>query len=230
MPNLESTQSQAREASDQRTGRLPTLSANLLEVVLSPQNVEQAWKRVRANKGAPGIDGLTIEDFPTYFHEQGAGIIASLRNDEYQPYPVRRVYIDKDDGGQRALGIPTVLDRLIQQAIAQVIMPLFDPLFSEFSVGFRPCRSQHQAVRKVQEYSATGRRIAVDVDLSKFFDRVNHDFLMTQLGKRIEDKALLKLISRYLRAGIVEEGVLLECREGVPQGGICKALHIPPYE
>ncbi len=146
----------------------------------------------------------------------------TIRQGNYQPYPVKRVYIEKDDGSLRGLGIPTVFDRLIQQAILQVILGIFDPTFSEFSYGFRPKHSQHQAVKQVQEYVAGGRRTAVDVDLSKFFDRVNHDLLMTQLGKKIRDKSLLKLIYKYLRAGVVEGGLLLDCREGVPQGGSIK--------
>ncbi len=210
---------QSSHGTAQRTAVLPSSTTNLLEQVLSPCNLEQAWKRVRSNKGAPGIDTLTIDDFPAYFREHGQAIVRAVRSGQYQPYPVKRVYIEKDDGSLRGLGIPTVFDRLIQQAIVQVLSPIFDPTFSEYSYGFRPRRSQHQAVRKVQEYIGEGRKVAVDVDLSKFFDRVNHDFLMTQLGKRIRDKALLKLIGRYLRAGIVEDGVLLDCREGVPQGG-----------
>ncbi|MBB3063700.1 reverse transcriptase domain-containing protein, partial [Microbulbifer rhizosphaerae] len=216
---METTQSLSRDADDQRTDNISSLDANLLAQVLARPNLEQAWKRVRANKGAPGIDGLTIEDFPAYFHEHGDAILEGIRMEQYQPCPVKRVYIDKEDGGQRALGIPTVFDRVIQQAIVQVISPIFEPTFSEFSYGFRPKRSQHQAVRKVQEFIAEDRKIAVDVDLSKFFDRVNHDFLMTQLGRKIKDKALLRLIGLYLRAGIVEDGVLLENHLGVPQGG-----------
>lgn len=216
---METTQSLPRDADDQRTDNTSSLDANLLAQVLDRPNMEQAWKRVRANKGAPGIDGLTIEDFPAYFREHGDAILEGIRMDQYQPYPVKRVYIEKEDGGQRALGIPTVFDRVIQQAIVQVISPIFEPTFSEFSYGFRPKRSQHQAVKKVQEFIAEGRKIAVDVDLSKFFDRVDHDFLMTQLGRKIKDKALLRLMGLYLRAGIVEDGVLLESRIGVPQGG-----------
>jgi RNA-directed DNA polymerase len=198
---------------------LPTSTIDLLEQVLTHENLAKAWKRVRSNKGAPGIDGLTIDDFIAHFQDHGKLLIEEIRKGNYQPYPVKRVYIKKECGGLRGLGIPTVFDRMIQQAIVQIILPIFDPTFSDSSYGFRPKHSQHQAVRQVQEYVAGGRRIAVDVDLSKFFDRVNHDLLMTKLGKKIRDKGLLKLIYKYLRAGIVENGVLNDCREGVPQGG-----------
>ena len=199
---------------------LPTpTTQDLLNQVLNKDNLTQAWKRVRANRGAPGIDGLTIDEFRAHFKSIGPGLIETIREGRYQPYPVKRVYIEKEGGGWRGLGIPTVFDRLIQQAVVQVLTPIFDPDFSEHSYGFRPKHSQHQAVRKVQSYITEGRKTAVDVDLSKFFDRVNHDFLMTQLGKKIKDKGLLKLIAKYLRTGIVENGVLLDCREGVPQGG-----------
>ncbi|MEJ2419168.1 MAG: group II intron reverse transcriptase/maturase [Exilibacterium sp.] len=216
---MDTSTTQPSHDAAQRTAVLPNSTTHLLERVLCPSNLEQAWKRVRRNKGAPGIDALSIEDFPAHFREHGQAIVAAVRNGQYQPYPVRRVYIEKEDGSLRGLGIATVFDRLIQQAIVQVLSPIFDPTFSEYSYGFRPKRSQHQAVRKVQEYITEGRKITVDVDLSKFFDRVNHDFLMSLLGKRIRDKALLKLIGRYLRVGMVEDGVLLECLEGVPQGG-----------
>jgi len=192
---------------------------SLMDEVLARENLIRAWKRVRANKGAPGIDGLKIEEFTAYFRAHGQSVLAAIGRGDYLPYPVRRTYIEKEDGSLRGLGIPTVFDRVIQQAIVQVISPLFEPTFSEYSFGFRPKRSQHQAVSQVQEYIAQGRRIAVDVDLSKFFDRVNHDFLMTQLGKKIRDKTLLKLIAQYLRAGVVEDGLWEETREGVPQGG-----------
>ncbi len=192
---------------------------HLMEEVLSAENLDKAWKQVKANKGAAGIDGLTIKQFVAHFAAQSSTLIDEIRHGRYQPYPVKRVYIEKDDGGLRDLGIPTVFDRVIQQAIVQVLQKLFDPTFSEYSFGFRPEHSQHQAMRCVQGYLEEGRRTAVDVDLSKFFDRVNHDFLMTQLGKRIDDKRLLKLIAKYLRAGIVDDDVLYETREGVPQGG-----------
>ena len=194
-------------------------TTHLMEEVLSAENLDKAWKRVKANKGAAGIDGLTVNRFVAHFAAQSSTLIDEIRHGRYQPYPVKRVYIEKDDGGLRALGIPTVFDRVIQQAIVQVLQKLFDPTFSEYSFGFRPGRSQHQAMQCVQGYLEEGRRTAVDVDLSKFFDRVNHDFLMTQLGRRIDDKRLLKLIAKYLRAGIVDDGVLSDTREGVPQGG-----------
>ena len=192
---------------------------NLLDTILSQENLNLAWERVRANKGAAGIDGITIDDFVSHFKAVADDIIESIRQGHYQPLPVKRIYIPKSDGGQRGLGIPTVFDRVIQQAIAQTINPTFDVTFSEFSYGFRPKRSQHHAVRQLQNYIQEGRRIAVDVDLSKFFDRVNHDFLMSLLGKRIKDKRLLKLIAGYLRAGMVENGCWHACYEGVPQGG-----------
>lgn len=198
---------------------LPTPETQLLELVLAPDNLNKAWKRVRSNKGAPGIDGLTIDNFVAHFRGSGKSLIEDIRQGNYQPYPVKRVYIEKEDGSLRGLGIPTVFDRVIQQAIVQIITPIFDPEFSESSFGYRPNRSQHQAIKQVQNYVKEGRRIAVDVDLSKFFDRVNHDYVMTQLGAKIKDKRLLKLISKYLRVGIVEDGVLQESREGVPQGG-----------
>ena len=190
-----------------------------MDKVLSRENLNKAWKKVKLNKGAAGIDGLTIDKFQAHFKDHGKYLIEDIRDGRYTPYPVKRVYIEKDDGSLRGLGIPTVFDRLIQQAIVQIINPIFDPLFSEFNYGFRPGRSQKQAITRVQSYVEESRRIAIDVDLSKFFDRVNHDLLMTYLGRRIHDKALLKLIYKYLRTGIVEDGVLLDCREGVPQGG-----------
>jgi RNA-directed DNA polymerase len=198
---------------------LLTPHENLLEQVLAPANLNNAWQRVRSNKGAPGIDGLTIEKFVDHFRAQGKSVVNAIRHGGYSPYPVKRVYIEKESGGLRGLGIPTVFDRVIQQAIVQILTPIFDPTFSESSFGFRPNKSQHLAVKQVQTYIKQGRKVAVDVDLSKFFDRVNHDLLMTLLGKRIHDKSLLKLIAKYLRAGSIEDDVWSECREGVPQGG-----------
>ncbi len=195
---------------------LPIPHENLLEQVLSPENLNSAWQRVRANDGAPGIDRLTIDKFVDHFRVQGKSVVNAIRYGWYSPYPVKRAYIEKESGGLRGLGLPTVFDRVIQQAIVQILTPIFDPMFSEYSFGFRPNKSQHLAVKQVQAYVKQGRKIAVDVDLSKFFDRVNHDLLMTLLGKRIRDKSLLKLIAKYLHAGSVEDDVWSEYREGVP--------------
>ena len=192
---------------------------HLLERVLSRENMQRAWKRVRANKGAPGIDGMTIEEFPEFARLHWDSIRESLLAGTYQPSPVRRVEIPKDSGGTRPLGIPTVLDRLIQQPIAQVLVPIFDPGFSESSYGFRPGRSALGAVRKVREYIREGYRTAVDSDLSKFFDTVNHDVLMHRVARRVRDKRLLRLIGKYLRAGVMVKGRLQHTPEGVPQGG-----------
>jgi RNA-directed DNA polymerase len=192
---------------------------HLLERVLSRENMHRAWKRVRANKGAPGIDGMTIEGFPEFARQNWDTIRQSLLAGTYQPSPVRRVEIPKDTGGTRPLGIPIVLDRVIQQAIAQVLVPIFDPCFSEQSYGFRPGRSALMAVRKVREHIQQGYRIAVDLDLAKFFDTVNHDVLMHKVARRVRDKRVLRLIGKYLRAGVVVNGRLQHTPQGVPQGG-----------
>jgi len=181
----------------------PDPNENLLERVLSRDNMQKAWKRVKANNGVPGMDNMSIDDFPEFARAQWDRIRDSLMAGTYQPYPVKRVEIPKPTGGKRPLGIPTVLDRLIQQAVYQVLMPIFDPDFSEFSYGFRPGRSAHDAVRKVRGYIQQGYRIAVDMDLSKFFDRVNHDVLMHRVARKIRDKRILRLIGKYLRAGVV---------------------------
>lgn len=191
----------------------------LLERILSKENMATAWKRVKANHGAPGIDGITIEQFPDHTRELWPGIRKSLLAGTYQPLPVKRVEIPKPTGGTRPLGIPIVLDRLIQQAIAQVLSPIFDPSFSASSFGFRPGRSAHHAVYKAREYIRAGYRIAVDVDLSKFFDTVDHDVLMHRVARKIRDKRVLRLIGKYLRAGVMVHSRLQETRLGVPQGG-----------
>ena len=190
-----------------------------VEGVVKRETMLSAWKQVRANKGVPGIDGISIEEFPAYAHENWKGIKQSLLQGEYHPSPVKRVEIPKDSGGTRNLGIPTVMDRVIQQAITQVLTPVFDPHFSESSFGFRPGRSAHQAVRKVLKDIREGYRYAVDIDLEKLFDTVDHDVLMSRVSRRVRDKGLLRLIGRYLRCGVVVNGRLNQTAKGVPQGG-----------
>ena len=192
---------------------------HLLERILATENMELAWKRVKANKGAPGVDGITIDQFPDQTRPLWGDIRVSLATGSYQPKPVLRVEIPKPTGGTRPLGIPTVLDRLIQQSIAQVLTPIFDPEFSGASFGFRPNRSAHDAVRQLREYLRQGYRIAVDIDLAKFFDTVNHDLLMHYVGRKVCDKRVLALIGKYLRAGVEVNGRLEKTRLGVPQGG-----------
>ncbi|MGJ0492789.1 group II intron reverse transcriptase/maturase [Methylobacter sp.] len=216
---MEPSHSPTREDADQRPDENPALNTNLLQQVLSNPNIRLAWQQVRQNKGAAGIDGISIEQFSDWIRPQWRTLREQLIKGDYYPQPVKRVRIPKDDGTDRLLGIPTVLDRVIQQAIVQVLSPQFDSTFSEHSHGFRPNRSAHDAVRQVQEYCQQKRRIAVDIDLSKFFDRVNHDLLMTLLGRRVRDKGLLQLVGRYLRASIMDGSNLLPCHEGVPQGG-----------
>jgi group II intron reverse transcriptase/maturase len=192
---------------------------DLLEQVLDRQNLLLALKRVKANRGAPGIDGMTVKQLPDYLKEAWPAIREALLAGTYQPNPVRRVEIPKPGGGVRLLGIPTTLDRLIQQALAQVLGKLFDPQFSDHSYGFRPGRSAHQAVKAAQGYIREGRRYVVDVDLAQFFDRVNHDILMARVARRVEDKRVLRLIRRYLNAGVMLGGVCVRTEEGTPQGG-----------
>lgn len=191
----------------------------LMKLVVERENCLRALKRVRQNKGSPGVDGMTVEELPEYLAEHWGGIREELLAGTYQPTPVRRVEIPKSGGGVRQLGIPTVLDRFIQQCVLQVLQPIFDPTFSEHSHGFRPGRRAHDAVREAQNYIQDGRRWVVDVDLEKFFDRVNHDVLMGKLENRIGDRRLLRIIRHYLGAGIMANGVLVERHEGTPQGG-----------
>jgi len=194
-------------------------NGSLFDLVFLPDNLKRAWQQVRANKGAPGVDGVTIEQFPDWAAQHWRQCKAQLLKGTYRPQAVKRIEIDKPDGGKRLLGIPTVLDRVIQQAIMQILSPIFDPTFSNHSYGFRPHRNASQAVTQVNGYIKQNRKIAVDVDLSKFFDRVNHDLLMTKLAVQIKDKRLMKLIGLYLRAGIMVDGKLNPSTEGVPQGG-----------
>jgi RNA-directed DNA polymerase len=198
---------------------IPDPNEYLLERILSRANLSQAWKRVKANRGAPGVDNMPIDDFMAYAREHWEKIRSSIFAGTYTPLPVKRVEIPKATGGSRPLGIPTVLDRLIQQAIAQVLFPIFDPGFSETSFGFRMGLSAHDAVYQVRDFIRKGYRVAVDADLAKFFDTVEHDVLMCRVGKKVRDKRVLKLIGKYLRAGVMINGRQEETRKGVPQGG-----------
>ena len=189
------------------------------EAVFSSENMQTALKRVESNKGAAGIDGMEVTDLRGYLKAHWLEMRVVLESGKYQPSPVRRVEIPKPDGGVRQLGIPTVIDRLIQQAIAQVLTPMFEEVFSPHSYGFRPGRSAHQAVEQSQEYIRQGYDWVVDIDLEKFFDRVNHDMLMARVARVVKDKRVLKLIRAYLESGVMVNGVVMETEEGTPQGG-----------
>lgn len=190
-----------------------------MERVVGRSNVEKALKRVKQNKGSPGVDGMSVDELPKHLTENWKTIRAQLLEGSYQPKAVREVEIPKSGVGIRKLGIPSALDRCIQQSILQVLQPMFDPTFSQHSHGFRPGRRAHDAVCEAQRHIQSGKRVVVDVDLEKFFDRVNHDVLMGRLAKRISDKRVLGLIRRYLEAGIMANGVVMERYEGTPQGG-----------
>lgn len=194
-------------------------ATDLMDRVVARDNLYRALKRVRQNRGSAGIDGMTVDELAPYLRDHWPGIREALLAGTYQPSAVRQHQIPKADGGVRTLGIPTVLDRFIQQAVLQVLQPQFDPTFSEASFGFRPGRSAHDAVRRAQQYVQDGRRWVVDIDLEQFFDRVNHDILMGQLHQRISDRHVLTLIRRYLAAGMMVSGVVREREEGTPQGG-----------
>jgi RNA-directed DNA polymerase len=197
----------------------PNPNGNLLERILTCENMRQAWKRVKANKGVAGVDAMSIEEFPEFAQKHWEEIRQTVLDGTYKPSPVLRVEIPKASGGTRPLGIPTVMDRVIQQAIAQELTPIFDPGFSETSYGFRPGRSAHDAVNKVREYISQGYKIAVDMDLSKFFDTVNHDLLMHRVARKVRDEGVLTLIGKYLRTGVMVDGKLQQTTNGVPQGG-----------
>jgi RNA-directed DNA polymerase len=197
----------------------PARSDRLMEEIVDRENLKEALRRVKANKGSPGVDGMTVNQLDDYLKQQWPTIMEQLLSGTYKPKPVKRVEIPKPDGGVRKLGIPTVLCRFVQQAVMQVLQRQWDPTFSNHSYGFRPRRSAHQAVAQAQRYIAEGYNWVIDLDLEKFFDRVNHDKLMAQIANRVEDKRLLKLIRAFLNAGVMENGLISPSVEGTPQGG-----------
>lgn len=208
----------SNHAADSVENGLP--QQTLLEQILDQGNMERAWSRVRANKGKPGIDGMSVKDFPAFSQVHIHRIIDQIREGRYKPAPVKRVWIPKPDGSKRPLGVPTVLDRVIQQAIAQVLGPLFDMGFSESSFGFRYGRAAHAAVERISEASQEGYKWGVDCDLKGYFDTVNHDILIQQLKQRVTEKPVLRLIGKYLRAGVrLKDGATEKTLKGVPQGG-----------
>ena len=194
-------------------------TASLIEAMLERENMVKAYKQVVRNKGAPGVNGMTTEDLKDYLKEHWLQLRDEVLSGRYRPSPVKEVEIPKPGGGVRKLGIPTVVDRLLQQAIYQVLSPIFEIGFSESSYGFRPGRGAHQAVQKAKEYIAEGKRWVVDMDIEKFFDRVNHDIMMSRVARKVKDKYILVLIRRYLQAGIMINGIETVREEGIPQGG-----------
>src|SRR6516162_9676928 len=212
MASAEGTESRVAK----RMTESPAIGEQLMEEVCERENCKQALTRVKANKGSPGVDGMTVHDLPGYLKQHWPVIREQLLSGTYTPRPVRRVEIEKPEGGVRKLGIPTVLDRFIQQAVLQ---GRWDRTFSQHSYGFRPGRSAHQAVEQAQHYIAEGYRFVVDLDLEKFFDRVNHDKLMAKIAERVSDKRLLMLVRAFLRAGVMENGLVSPVDEGTPQGG-----------
>lgn len=204
---------------DRRGVTKPSLDTTLMQQVVERENMRRAWRRVKANRGAPGIDGQSIAEAHAWLRTNWTTLRESLLMGTYQPLPLRRKAIPKPSGGERLLGIPAVVDRVIQQAMAQVLGPIFDPGFSESSFGFRPRRSAHGALRQVQAFLRKGYRIAVDLDIEKFFDRVNHDVLMARVARKVADQLILSLIGRYLRAGVLVGDIVQPTVEGTPQGG-----------
>src|SRR5215472_9893505 len=215
MTCMEGTESSAGK----RGTESPAIIEQLMEEVCERENCKQALARVKANKGSAGVDGMTVEELPEHLKEHWPAIREQLLSGTYKPQPVRRVEIPKPDGGVRKLGIPTVLDRFIQQAVMQVLQRSWDGTFSEHSYGFRPGRSAHQAVEQAQQYQAEGYRWVVDLDLEKFFERVNHDRLLAKIAERVSDKRLLTLLRAFLQAGVMENGLVSPSEEGTRQGG-----------
>lgn len=207
------------QITDRREGKERDGASDLLEAILDRDNLNRAYKRVKRNRGAAGIDRMTVEEALPWLKEHRDELLQSIRNGSYTPSPVRRKEIPKPDGSVRKLGIPTVVDRVIQQAIAQKLRGIWEPLFSDSSYGYRPKRSAQQAIQKVKKYAEEGYRYAVSVDLSKYFDTLNHELLMTLLHRQIQDMRVLRLIKKYLKSGVMENGVICKTEEGSPQGG-----------
>ena len=207
-------QSTSARESKERDGAI-----DLLERILERDNLNRAYKQVKRNHGAPGIDGMTVEDAFSWIRENRDELLQSIREGSYKPSPVRRKEIPKSDGGVRKLGIPTVIDRVIQQGIAQKLQPIFEPIFSEGSYGYRPKRSAQQAIQKVKSYAKQGYGHAVEIDLSKYFDTLNHELLLNLLRKKFQDNRVIELIKKYLKSGVMENGVFSKTEEGSPQGG-----------
>jgi group II intron reverse transcriptase/maturase len=209
-------------------------AGTLLEKMLERDNLNLAYKRVVSNKGAAGIDGMTVDGLLPHLREHREELVAAIRGGWYKPSPVRRVEIPKPDGGKRMLGIPTVIDRMVQQALAQVLTPIFEPTFSESSYGFRPGRSAHQAISKTKEYYEQGYKQVVDIDLAKYFDTVNHDMLLNKIREHVEDEAVINLIKKFLKSGVMLDGIASPTTEGVPQGGplspLCSNIYLTAFD
>jgi RNA-directed DNA polymerase len=223
-PNLPRGEAHGRSGRDERTMvtsgyERPTIAERLMEEICEPANLKRALKRVKGNKGSPGVDGMTVDELPSYVWKHWDSLREDLLQGRYGPRPVKRREIPKPGGGVRKLGIPTALDRFVQQAVMQVLQRQWDSTFSEHSYGFRPNRSAHDAVAQAQAYIAEGYGYVVDIDLEKFFDQVNHDMLMGRVAKRIKDKRVLKLIRDFLNAGVLQDGLVSPVTEGTPQGG-----------
>ena len=202
---------------------------DILSKILDKDNLNRAYKRVKANKGAPGIDGMTIEEALPWLKEHNHELVERIRRGKYSPSPVRRVEIPKPDGGIRKLGIPTVVDRIIQQAMAQQLTPIYEPLFSDNSFGYRPKTGAKDAIRRIKEYAEQGYTKAVVLDLSKYFDTLNHTILLNLLRKQVKDERVIQMVKRYLKSGVMENGVVTETKEGSPQGGNLSPLLANAY-
>jgi RNA-directed DNA polymerase len=207
------------QSTDRREGKERGGASDLLEAILDRDNLNRAYKQVKRNHGAAGIDGMTVEEALPWLKEHRDELLQSIRDESYMPSPVRRKEIPKPDGGVRKLGIPTVIDRIIQQAIAQKLQNIWEPLFSDSSFGYRPKRSAQQAIKRIKTYAEQGYTYAVSVDLSKYFDTLNHELLMDLLHRQIQDRRVLRLVKKYLRSGVMENGIVCKTDEGSPQGG-----------